>query len=376
MTGRIFVLDDEGSLRAMSEEAYDSEELLQSLLTRYPDLLAGDQMNRAAPRRWLLIQRETGVLDGEGGANRWALDHLFIDQEAIPTLVEVKRGTDSRLRQEVVGQMLDYAANGIAHWPVEQLRSSFEAACEREGYDPEERIQELVGQDGDAQAFWQQVKINLRAGRLRMVFVADEIPVELQRIIEFLNSQTDPAEILGVEVRRYDDGSQTTLVPRVIGVTAEAQQRKTGTRQRRDWYRAALITEIKNGVGPRAAEVADRLLDWAVQQQLRLWWGSGAKLGSCYVMLDHHETKHWTFAIWTSGSVAVQFGMMTTRPMSADLDVRLGLAERLSAIRGVSLGDADLGRSRSIRLTALADRAAFDAFVAAFDWYVGRIRRG
>ena len=66
MTGRIFVLDDEGSLRAMSEEAYDSEELLQSLLTRYPDLLAGDQMNRAAPRRWLLIQRETGVLDGDG----------------------------------------------------------------------------------------------------------------------------------------------------------------------------------------------------------------------------------------------------------------------------------------------------------------------
>jgi len=374
MTGRIFLLDNQGSLQEMPEEAYDSEELLQGLLVRYPDLLAGDQMNRAAPRRWLLVQRETGVLDSVGGGSRWALDHLFIDQDAVPTLVEVQRGTDGRLRREVVGQMLDYAANGLAHWPIEQLRSSFEASCEREGSDPEERIQELVGQDGDLQGFWQQVKMNLLAGRVRMVFVADEIPGELQRIIEFLNGQTDPAEVLGVEVRRYGSGPLATLVPRVIGVTAEAQQRKGGTRQRRDWYRAALIAEIKDRAGPRAAVVAERLLDWAEQQQLRLWWGSGAKLGSCYVMLDHRENKHWTFAIWTSGSVAVQFGMMASRPLSADLDVRRHLAERLNEIRGVSLSDADVGRSRSIKLTALADEAALDSFVGAFDWYVERIR--
>jgi len=374
MTGRIFLLDDKGSLEAMPEEPYDSEGLLQGLLVRYPDLLAGDQMNRAAPRRWLLVERETGVLDSEGGGNRWALDHLFLDQDAIPTLVEVQRGTDGRLRREVVGQMLDYAANGLAHWPVEQLRSGFEASCEREGSDPEERIQELVGQDGDLQAFWQQVKINLLAGRVRMVFVADEIPGDLQRIIEFLNGQTDPAEVLGIEVRRYGGGPLATLVPRVIGVTAEAQQRKGGQRQRRDWYRAALIAEINDRAGPRAAAVAERLLDWAEHQQLRLWWGSGAKLGSCYVMLDHRENKHWTFAIWTSGSVAVQFGMMASRPVSADLDVRRHLAERLNEIRGVSLGDADVGRSRSIKLTALADEAALDSFVGAFDWYVERIR--
>ena len=56
------------------------------------------------------------------GGNRWSLDHLFLDQEGIPTLVEVKRGTDTRIRREVVGQMLDYAANAIVYWPVEELR--------------------------------------------------------------------------------------------------------------------------------------------------------------------------------------------------------------------------------------------------------------
>jgi hypothetical protein len=53
----------------------------------------------------------------------------FVDQDAVPTFVEVKRSSDTRLRREVVGQMLDYAANASAHWdagaPAQQLRIAF-----------------------------------------------------------------------------------------------------------------------------------------------------------------------------------------------------------------------------------------------------------
>jgi hypothetical protein len=45
----------------------------------------------------------------------------------VPTLVEVKRRADTRIRREVVGQMLDYAANGVVYWPLEQLRELFGA---------------------------------------------------------------------------------------------------------------------------------------------------------------------------------------------------------------------------------------------------------
>lgn len=37
------------------------------------------------------------------------MDHLFVDQDAIPTLVEVKRSSDTRIRREVVGQLLEYS---------------------------------------------------------------------------------------------------------------------------------------------------------------------------------------------------------------------------------------------------------------------------
>jgi hypothetical protein len=46
----------------------------------------------------------------------------------VPTLVEVKRSSDTRIRREVVGQMLDYAANAVVYWPLERLRATFEAS--------------------------------------------------------------------------------------------------------------------------------------------------------------------------------------------------------------------------------------------------------
>lgn len=125
MTGKIYLLDASDELRPMDETLYESESLLQELLAKHPDLLAGEQIDRSEPRRWLLISREMAVAADEDGPSRWSLDHLFLDQEGVPTLVEVKRSTDTRIRREVVGQMLDYAANAV-HWKVETFQSKFE----------------------------------------------------------------------------------------------------------------------------------------------------------------------------------------------------------------------------------------------------------
>lgn len=76
-------------------------------------------------------------MGASAGGNRWSLDHLFLDQDAVPTLVEVKRSDDTRIRREVVGQMLDYAANGVVYWPAERLRVDFETRCAKEGRTPQ-----------------------------------------------------------------------------------------------------------------------------------------------------------------------------------------------------------------------------------------------
>lgn len=127
MSGGIYLIQDNSQLVEMKEEPYESEDGLQKLLADYPSLLAGEQIDSVAPRRWLLISREIAIPDSEDSAGRWALDHLFLDQDGIPTIVEVKRSSDTRIRREVVGQMLDYAANAVVYWSIEKIRIQFEA---------------------------------------------------------------------------------------------------------------------------------------------------------------------------------------------------------------------------------------------------------
>lgn len=217
VSGGIYLMRDDGELVEMNERGYATEALLQEYLARHPNLLAGDQIDSSAPRRWLLVSQEMALASEEDGSGRWSVDHLFLDQDAVPTIVEVKRSTDTRIRREVVGQMLDYAANGVVYWSVDKLRAQFEANLESE-----QDISDLLEDpDADPEEFWRKVKTNLQAGKVRLIFVSDKIPDELRRIVEFLNGQMDPAEVLAVEIKQYvsQDSNLKTLVPRVVGQT-------------------------------------------------------------------------------------------------------------------------------------------------------------
>ena len=181
------------------------------------------------PRRWLLVEREAGVPSALDSAAWWAVDHLFLDQDAIPTFVEVKRAADTRARREVVAQMLDYAANATEYWPVDRMRELFALRCAAREIDPVEELADVVGPEGDEAAFWELAKSNLREGRIRLLFVADRIPTSLRRIVEFLNRQMNPAEALAVEIRQFAPGGDAplrTLVPRVIGQTEQVREAK------------------------------------------------------------------------------------------------------------------------------------------------------
>ncbi len=50
-------------------------------------------------------------------------------------------------------------------------------------------------------------------GRIRLVFVADEIPATLQRLVEFLNEQMPTVEVLAVEIRQRITGGPGLSYP-------------------------------------------------------------------------------------------------------------------------------------------------------------------
>lgn len=268
------------TLIEMTEQRYDAESVLQQLLTDHPNLLVGDQDGEQR-KRWLLVQAEMGVGDDPEGGGRWSLDHLFLDEEGVPTLVEVKRSTDTRIRREVVGQLLDYAANAPTYWGIERIRTAFEAHHAALGADPDAELAAHIGPGADPDRFWEDVATNLSAGRLRLVFVADIIPPELRRIIEFLNEQMTRTDVLGIEVRQYlaPDSDLVTLVPRVIGQTEAAKDTKRAVsgRPRNRWGEHELLETLRATNPGELGECMVRLYEWMRDQSARPSWGTGAQ---------------------------------------------------------------------------------------------------
>lgn len=363
----IYLIQGEGKLVEMKEESYATEDLLQGLLANYPNLLAGDQINSAAPRRWLLVKREFGLPSEEDGGDRWSLDHLFLDQDAIPTIVEAKRSSDPRLRREVVGQMLDYAANAVVYLPVETIRARFEETCQ--GREPGQVIREAFGEEIEPDEFWQRVKLNLQAGKIRLVFVADEIPNELRRVVEFLNRQMDPAEVLAIEIKQYAGGETRALVPRLMGAA-----KLPGDEVARQWNETTFFRELKAKAGDGAAEVGRRILAWTKARNLQLVWGRGKRRGSFYPTLDHKGSKHYVIAVWTFGRIEFEFKSMQTRPPFDDESKRRELLGRLNKVPGADIPEDALSRFPSIPLTLFQDGIVLKGFLDTLDWFFNEVK--
>lgn len=270
--GKLFMLtQDQRTLNPLLETDYVTEDELQRFLATYPDLLAGDQINPEAPRRWLLVAREMGIPDDTGAPGRWSLDHLFLDQDGIPTFVECKRASDTRSRREVVAQMLDYAANGLVYWTLDDLRQAAAETALRQGTSLDEQVKTLSGgeTDDDIQRFWTTVADNLRTGKLRLIFVTDETPKELRRLVEFLNTRLTDVEVLAVEIRQFRGEGHTVLAPRVIGQTESARAAKATAAPRK---RPLTREEFLERCSPAARRVFTTMLEQATARGYTERW--------------------------------------------------------------------------------------------------------
>ena len=279
MAERIYIRGEGGGLEPLEEEPFSTEDELQVLIAKHPKLLDGEQIRPGDPRRWILITREKGIAETSDSGARWSIDHLIVDQDAVPTLVEVKRGKNPEIRRTVVGQMLEYAAHATQTWTADELRRTFEDSATAQGLDPGEELGELLQTDGepDADGFWQDVATNLTARRLRLLFVADEIPDPLERVVEFLNAQMPNLEVLAVEIKQFRSKSTQTLVPRVLGRIAKASTHgPVSPRQTRESFLAEFTTD-------ETRDAAARLLTAAQKFDSTFYWGpSGVSIrGRC-----------------------------------------------------------------------------------------------
>lgn len=370
MAGNIFYLDEQGNAISLKEQKYESEDLFQRLIEQHPDILAGDQIAGDEPRKWLLVAREMGVPNRDGGEAQWFLDHLFLDQDAIPTFVEVKRSTDTRIRREVVAQMLDYAANASAYWPVAQIRAMYEERCQMCHREP---LDELGLSPAEAEDYWSKVHTNLRAGKLRLLFVADAIPESLRRIIEFLNGQMADTEVLGLEIRQYlSAAGQRILVPEIVGKTLAAEQAKTPGDV--VWTEETFLERTRQNSGEQDANICKRLLQAFSDLGCRIWWGRGQKYAG-FVPIYDGKQKHQFCSVYSyNGRAAIEIYFQYFKAPFDREEKQRELLTRFNGIKGVSIPESKLFKRPSFDCGLLAETDAFDSFMRIYEEILHEIR--
>lgn len=300
-------------------------------------MIAGPTTSGSDAGNLLLVRREMGVPGTEGGSAVWSLDHLFLDADGVPVVVEVKRSTDTRIRREVVGQLLDYAANGVKYWPLDSLREAVEARASRQGVTGDDLVAAL--RPGlDPEAFWRAVGDNLSSGRIRMLFVADRLPAELVRIIEFLNEQMSPAEVLGVELRQYVGEGTVAYVPHVIGRTSEAAAKKN-QQAGQVWTRETFLAAAHERRPAPQVALVERLLADLDTHGGRPGWGRGVTPGvSGWYPVDGEQVPVWNLNVNAASLTARAYlyfylGDLAKRVPPERIDAAAAVLESVPALK-------------------------------------------
>jgi hypothetical protein len=252
-----------------------------------------------------------------------------VDQDAVLTLVEVKRKDNSQLRREVVGQMLDYVANATSYWSSEWMKNQFVETCRARKCDPDAELARVLGEDADSEAFWQLAFTKLRAGEVRLLFVADRIPAELQRIVEFLNERMSPTEILALELKRYAGETLSTHIPRILGQTSEAQLTKAtgsptsgGTRPRKTYKHDedSFVGQARQQLAEEGLAAVNQVIGFAKAKSDDLGFGGGKKASINPKFID--ISKRGPITLWANGDLELKLDWLNDSPAALSFGQR------------------------------------------------------
>jgi len=313
----VFAVSKDGKATPMASiHCQDEGAEIQELLEKSPDVLPGDQINPDDPCRWILIKREMPVPDPASGGNRWSVDFIFADQRAIPTFVECKRFKDTRSRREVVGQMLEYAANGHHYWDrTELMRHANEEAAKR-NIRLEDAVLSLEPTSGeDIDDFFEAMEANLREGQVRLVFFLEEAPQELKSIVDFLNRQMERSEVLIVEAKMFEQDGLRVVAPTLFGYTEQARMTKrpvggrTGGGARRPWDEEAFFVTARETLPQQQLAAMKTLYEFGKREGVTVRWGTGARCGSFNFIIPAVIEKS-ILSAYTDGRLHLNFAWL------------------------------------------------------------------
>jgi hypothetical protein len=317
--GSVYVVQEDSKSEPMKPVlCTDEDKELQLILQNNFNLLPGDQIDPDSPCQWMLVKREMPVPDPSTGSARWSIDFFFVDQSATPTFVECKRYLDTRARREVVGQVLEYAANGQHYWSADDIHAHADATAKENGTSTDEAFRKLQSDVDSVDDFFKEVERRLKAGEVRLVFFLEQAPTELKRLVEFLNRQMNSVEVLLVEARQYRSNGIRVVVPTLFGFTEQIREIKRQISAERDRRTVAVDWEsfranaAQKGLDEQSIAGIKRLYDVSKSLQADIIWGRGTVTGSFSPKWPSICHTAAPFSVYADGKLDMHFASFRT----------------------------------------------------------------
>ena len=190
----------------LAPSGFPAEDDLHTLVADAPHILplAGDP-------QLVVLGREVRL--GSGSA-----DLVAVEPNGRLVIIEVKLAKNAEARRAVVAQALTYAAYLYDTDPQLLEQDTLARHLRQRDYGTIAAAVASNDQTGafDDESFVEELAESLRHGRFRLVFVLDEAPMELIRLVGYLEAVTDQLLIDLVTVGAYRIGGSDVLVPQRV----------------------------------------------------------------------------------------------------------------------------------------------------------------
>jgi len=351
---KILVQDTDG-VRAL-EEGFASEGELQTFLKEHADLMPLDAIELGTPPL-LCIGWEVGVASG-------SQDILYVDQNGLLTIVETKLRKNPEARREVVGQILEYAAQ-MSAWTaadVERQAARFYADPNSpESYRDSTLEKALYGfaPGLSYEEFLQQLQTNIERGHFRLIIAIDEPPDPLLITVEFVNRFSEHFEMYLIQLKRFRDiaKDQNIFVPALFGRVPKAERSRG---QARPWNAESFLRQASEQA-PEALAVLRRLVEFA-EKEGSVRWGRGARVATlklAFAAPDGNEiTAFWLMA---NGKIELTFWKWPDALRAAKETFRAALRK----VEGIPMDAVETETWRDISVGFLGSDLAWGQFQRA-----------
>lgn len=350
---KILVRDSQGNVRTLTE-GFSNEEELRTFLERHADLIPLEELG-GETTPLLCIGREVAVASG-------AQDLLYIDQLGVLTIVETKLGRNRQARREVVGQILEYAAQ-LSTWTAAEVERQATMFLGRP-------FQEVLADLSTAwrgtetstfsyEDFLRSVEANIQTGRIRLIIATDDPPQSLVRTVEFINRSTQNLELYLLQLKKFSDPDvgQVLFVPTVLGRANAPNAARAGA----GWTADGFFRQALQKAPREAIVLMEQLLDFS-EREHALVWGKGLRQATfSFVPAGSTRRIPALFSVYSHGVVFIDFSTLARSNPSLPARYR-------DLLRSVGTLPEEVIRTetwKSFDVRLLMPDEAFDRFTAA-----------